>query len=534
MEANRGAGKPDGAPPRGDRWLYALPALAAVDLGLLVLAGTGIDLVRPQHVLIPGFVSLGLVSLSLAAGRMLTKDPARVALVAVLLVLALGTLGDVSEAFRAASTLYLVGGEPALTLLYVVALTGPILAIRQLSRPVLEWCRFAGLALGILFAFTAVQLVRQLAATPRAPVEPGIQGAGVRSSRPPDIYLLVLDKYTGPAQLQRHYGLNIAPFVGWLREHGFLIPEEHRANYAQTFLTLASVLNLRYLDEYPARFGARARDRTLAGPDIENNRLAAFLKAQGYRFVFVPSAFDVTRRNRYADHQIPDPRDVRADFTVAWYRSTAIPVLHRLGCAVLGCDATRWPYISESADVLDAKFGHLASLARTDQPTFVFAHLLLPHEPYLYLADCSRRRPYWPSADTGSDARPVRLAYAAQIECTNRKLQTLTEAIQREAAVPPIILIQSDHGHGRMGHPVFPLGRWLPPELVEERLSPFAAYALPGLPPDSVHPGITPVNVMRLVLRHYFRADLPPLEDASYWSSTGRPYDFVRVFPSHP
>jgi hypothetical protein len=37
------------------------------------------------------------------------------------------------------------------------------------------------------------------------------------------------------------------------------------------------------------------------------------------------------------------------------------------------------------------------------------------------------------------------------------------------------------------------------------------------------------VNAARLVLRHYFGADLPPLEDASYWSTEGRPFDFVRV-----
>jgi hypothetical protein len=40
---------------------------------------------------------------------------------------------------------------------------------------------------------------------------------------------------------------------------------------------------------------------------------------------------------------------------------------------------------------------------------------------------------------------------------------------------------------------------------------------------------VTPVSALRLVLRHYFGADLPPLPDASYWSSNDRPYDFARV-----
>lgn len=507
-----------------------LPAVAVVDFGLMLLAGTGLDLVRARHLLIPGVTSVAIVGLSLAMGRLLDREPARVGLIAMLLVIAIGTMGDLSEALREAWALHLVGGEPGIALLYILGLTGLILAILQPARPVLAWCRSAGLALGILFTFTAVRIVRQVGANRPPSVEHGIRSHGTPASRWPDIYLLVMDKYTAPRLLHRHYGLDVTPFADWLRTQGFVIPQDHRSNYTQTFLTLASALNLRYVDDYPARFGSSARSRASAGRDIENNRLAAFLQQHGYRFAFLPSAFDVTRRNRYADLQLPDPRDVRADFTVAWYRSTAIPVLHRLGCAVLGCDATRWPYISESADVLDAKFRDLARVARTEQPTFVLAHLLLPHEPYLYRGDCSKRRPYWPEADIGVHAGSVRDAYAAQVQCTNRKLQALIEVIQREASVPPIILIQSDHGHARMGHPVLPLGAGLPQELVEERLSPFAAYALPGMSPDSLYSGITPVNVMRLMLRHYFGADLPPLEDASYWSTTRQPLAFTRVY----
>ena len=57
----------------------------------------------------------------------------------------------------------------------------------------------------------------------------------------------------------------------------------------------------------------------------------------------------------------------------------------------------------------------------------------------------------------------------------------------------------------------------------------FSAYRLPGVDPSSVSDSITPVNVMRLVLRHYFGADLPPVEDISYWSSETHPLQFDRI-----
>jgi hypothetical protein len=44
-----------------------------------------------------------------------------------------------------------------------------------------------------------------------------------------------------------------------------------------------------------------------------------------------------------------------------------------------------------------------------------------------------------------------------------------------------------------------------------------------------VRDSVTPVNALRLTLRHYFGADLPPLEDASYWGLEHKPFDLVRI-----
>jgi hypothetical protein len=502
-----------------------LPFLAALDLGLITAVACGPDLLRVRDLALAGAVWLVVIGGSLTLGHLLARDSAKASLIAVLFVLAFGTMGDVSEGLRRAGTLELIGGEAAVVGLYGLILAGPVLAIQRGHRLLPLWYRYATLVLSALFAFNVFQLLRASLATLPPAVHSGIASSGPPTTRPPDIWLLVMDKYTSSPLLQAHYGLDNRPFEDWLRGRGFLLPVQHRANYPQTFLALASMLNLRYLDDYPDRFSGRTR--LAAVPDIENNRLASFLRAQGYRFVFVPSAFDVARRNRYADVQMPDPADVRPEFLVRWYRANALPVVHRLACAVLGCEAGRSPYVPESGDVQEAKLHALARLV-PDRPTFVLAHFLLPHEPYLYHADCSRRRPYWPEIDWGLEGGAQRRAYAEQVQCTNRRLATLVATIQRQARVPPIILIQSDHGHGRLGRPVPPL-RGLPGELVEERLSPFAAYRLPGLPADSVYPGITPVNVMRLVVRHYFGADLPRLEDRVYWSATVQPFAFIRL-----
>jgi hypothetical protein len=79
------------------------------------------------------------------------------------------------------------------------------------------------------------------------------------------------------------------------------------------------------------------------------------------------------------------------------------------------------------------------------------------------------------------------------------------------------------------------LGREVPPlrdvgaEAVRERISIFEAYSLPTVMPLEVPNNISPVNIARLVLRHYFGANLPALPDITYWSATTSAYDFEAV-----
>ena len=88
------------------------------------------------------------------------------------------------------------------------------------------------------------------------------------------------------------------------------------------------MLNLRYMDDLPDRFGRESRSRALTYPIVEDNTLVRFLKRQGYRFVFFPTAFGPTRQNRLADLNLPDPGSIQPEFFTAWRSTTVIPMLH--------------------------------------------------------------------------------------------------------------------------------------------------------------------------------------------------------------
>ena len=513
--------------------LVSLGPLAPYLLGLffivsLAVASNG-ELVRARDLLIPIGSLIVVAGLAQAGAWVLTKDETKAALIAWVVVVAFSSfgilLGIAGWAGASGPTLT----ETALLLLYGIAAAGFVLAISQTTRDLRTVLAWVAVMSAMLAWWNGVLATRSLhaASQPARSLPPSGIAAPPLTGRPPDVLLLILDKYSGSSTLAEQYGFDNRPFEAFLRDRGFLVPSAPRANYVQTFLALAAFLNLTYLDSLIAQIGSESRDRAPYYAAIERNRLAAFFRERGYRFIFSPTAYGATRQNHFADLQLPDPSAIRAEFVTAWFQTTPLPTLHRLLCVVASC-VMPLPYVPETAAMLDWKFEQLAQLAGQDRPIFVLAHLTVPHEPYLYRDDCQHRPPYWPNRDDGAEAAQIRAAYLAQIRCLNSKLETLISAWQARALVPPVILLQADHGHGQSGRYV-PAAEALSSAQVADRVSVFAAYLVPGSEPSVLPDTVTPINAMRFMLRHTFGADLSPLDDATYWSAFRAPNALERV-----
>jgi hypothetical protein len=503
------------------RWLLH-PFLFGLYFVLTLAASNTSELKGWPDLVWPIFISLVVCTLCWVAGFALTRDRQKAAVLCLLWVVAFSIYGYVAETLRLDGGLRLIGDEPGLGVLFALALFGPSLAIHRSVRRLEPVNRYMSLVALLLLGYTTVQLYRGLlrdrdplavlplpaAPTNRAPI-------GDR----PDIYLIILDKYTGGEVLEQHFGFDNSEFEGFLRSRGFVVPKSSQANYPLTALALASMLNLDYLQNLP-------REVNLYDV-IENNRLAAFLKLQGYRFAFFPTGYRMTVQNRTADVQLSAPKEVRDEFATVWQSTTMLPELLAGACALIGCEAGSYLLRAQPAEIMDWKFERMKDLAGGDLPTFVLAHLSLPHEPYLYHADCSHRDLYWPVGFGLPGDEAANRGYLDQIRCANRKVATLVDSILIRSSRPPVILLQADHGHGRLGE--LPRFEKVKSYQLRERMSVFSAYLLPGLPSGAIADSVTPVNAVRLVLRHYFGADLPPLEDASYWAQKDRPREMTRI-----
>jgi hypothetical protein len=334
----------------------------------------------------------------------------------------------------------------------------------------------------------------------------------------PDIYVIVLDGYTGQESLVANYDFDNGPWLDSLAARGFSIPKRPRSNYVKTFLSVGTMLNRGYYEELtpPAR---EPRDRNEYNNRMEYGRTILDLKELGYRFYYVGSSYPPLATNRLADAQYSE-RPSR-DFEDLYYRMTALQPTFLL-CVLWGDCRPYVPFGAESAEETGARIEYLMKLIERPGPKVVYAHWLLPHGPYRFDAACRGQPPRWEEDFAAVERDPLlRSLYVDQILCTNRKLLDVIERI-RSAAAESVVILQSDHGHGRFL-------KWVPTSLeeasaeqVRERFDVFAAYSGPGGIGDSIAAFPTPVNVFRTLFRVLWDVDEPPLGDRHYWSEGDR------------
>ena len=104
-----------------------------------------------------------------------------------------------------------------------------------------------------------------------------------------DVYLIVLDEYANEDVLRTVFGYDNRPFLDSLRALGFYVPKSVGSNYAQTTLSLPSLLNAAHVFAAGRELPRGSKDPTLMNRLLGENRVARFLRNRGYRFVLFPS-----------------------------------------------------------------------------------------------------------------------------------------------------------------------------------------------------------------------------------------------------
>ena len=398
----------------------------------------------------------------------------------------------------------------------VLSLKRPVVAERS-ARPMLLLASVLPTLAGLALVRASIVQHRHLAgsATADSLAAPLRRHASVPASGRPDIYLIIVDSRGSAASLREIFDHQTGAFEDSLRALGFAIPGTARSNYAWTSQSVASILNFAHVTALEGEVPPAERSSHVLYSITQDNRLSRFLRDRGYRIIAQPAVgFPGTRRNASAhvDGILPGVSRLRMSIAQAHLASTAVLltvpglIAHKSGA---------WPTF---ADVLTASFDGVEAAVALPGPKFVVLHTLIAHEPYLFDSSCRA---------VGGVLAATAESYVRQIECLNMRVLSLASKID-SADSSAVVLLQADHGSGTKLRPDLPAEQ-LSPDAARERFAAFGAYRLPGIPSDSIAAAVTPVNVVRLVLRHYLHADLPAVPDDSYYASAERPYHFVRV-----
>ena len=331
------------------------------------------------------------------------------------------------------------------------------------------------------------------------------------ASNLPDIYYIILDEYAREDTLKEIYNYDNSEFVTFLTDRGFYVAGGSRSNYDRTYLSLPSSLNMRYLA------GEELGNRSLQLGMIGNSEVTRFLESKGYRSIHVASSWDFKGIDKYMQVEPPGKR--------VFGRRVSNFVSYLVHITALSPFASLFSDHGRTA-ILDA-FDVLARIPERQEPTFVFAHIMSPHQPFIFDRN-GNAVPMSILEVEGDVARNYRRGFLEQLLFINRKVEELVDAILAKSEVKPIIILQADHGPQ-------PVGEGATPEMTErirlnERLNILNAYYLPGKDNSILYDGITPVNTFRTLLNLYFGTKYERLKDESRFY-TSYPDRFTVVTP---
>ncbi len=338
----------------------------------------------------------------------------------------------------------------------------------------------------------------------------------------PDIYFIVPDSYGSPDVFKNYYNFDNSEFVNFLKKQGFYVPSSHLSNYPKTFLSLASTLNMEYVDYLSAY--KNSSDVSIVSPLFIDSNVEKFLKSNNYTYYQMGSWWEFTGYNPRADVNIVYKQRVitRAKlFNYAIIQSTILQPISALVTKDLLLN-----FVGDARNFTNFQFEQLPKTVDLPGPKFVFTHILSPHTPYVFGKDCESV-----INNTFDKAHEVE-NYINQVQCINKKLTATIEAIQKNSKKPPVIIIQSDEGPPFLRTRLPEEDSWkdASDDLLKQKMPVFAAYYLPGVPQTELTSFSSSVNIFRKVFNSYFKTDFKMLEDKSFvFPDVSDLYNFIDV-----
>ena len=329
---------------------------------------------------------------------------------------------------------------------------------------------------------------------------------------PPDVYYFILDMYTRADLMKSAYGYDNYGFVNALEKRGFYVAQCSQSNYTRTEISLTSSLNLSYLQDLDPKFNdPESIARSHLWDALKHNAVRYQLEQMGYKTISFANGFPWSEWDDVDLFLTPPPfSSGMTEFETLLLQTTFARTLQDFGW--LDLDQISGQNYRDR-DML--VFNSMKDIANMQGPKLVYVHLILPHPPFVFGPDGKHTDPanFW-DAKKLYPADKFEVGYTNQVTFLDGKLLEAMDTILSESKVPPIIILQGDHGP------------WLQPN--PQHFFILNAYYLPGHKTE-LYPTISPVNTFRLIFNDYFGGKYDLLKDQTYFSPVPKLYRYSEV-----
>jgi len=317
----------------------------------------------------------------------------------------------------------------------------------------------------------------------------------------PDIYYIILDSYSRADVLQQDYGFDNSYFVDGLRKMGFYVADCSQTNYPSTEVSLSSSLNMTYLQEIVKTLPPGTNLHSTMSDLLIHNLVRKQFEAFGYKTVAFATGYAWIEWKDASMYLEPEfnllsLKEMRP-FEAMFIKSTAAVALFDIQ-ALFPQGPQEIDNISYQDHIKRETFllNRLEDLPSIPGAKFIYAHILIPHGPFVFEAD-GKTVPD-PQKFEGGDEKTWKQGYVNEVQFINGRLLSILPGIIADSSVPPVIIIQGDHGSKVNRFPIL------------------NAYYLPGEAKTRLYPTISPVNSFRLIFDAYFGAHYKLLDDTPY------------------
>jgi hypothetical protein len=490
--------------------------------------------------------ALLLAGLALSLLWLATHSAAKAGLIASIVIITFFTYGHLYDLLRGATIgSFLVGRHRFLAPTMLVGVLAVGTAIARAPRLPTFTNRFLNLmaAVAVLLAlYPIATYARASILQGQNPWDGGLQTVRLNPSADsprPDIYYIILDGYARSDYMASEFGFDNSGFMDFLEQRGFVVAEESRPNYLWTALSLASSLNMEYVQNLGLPLVEGSYPSVFVEP-IRHNRVRSALENAGYSTISLSSSWTATELidadiylalESIESEALADPTAGATTLTPfesqLLFTTPLRLIVPRIDRSLPNWVQARSMVYPDQVlrEIILAEFENLERVAPWPGPKFVLTHIVAPHAPYLFDSQgepVPSDSPFTlvePGATTGRGGNSE--LYRDQAIFITGKTQVAIDAILQNSPTPPIILLQSDHGSGA-GQP----WQGMSEPGLSQRASILNAYLLPESCRAKLYPTITPVNSFRVVFNCALGASLSLLPDRTYYTPDLRLHDY--------